>query len=61
VNYAARLVGAITGPEIWLSDRAKEDLDRTDSNQHALLTWDRHERVQLKGFVGNFILWSLSK
>lgn len=28
VNFAARVVGAFKGAEIWLSDRAKEDIDR---------------------------------
>ena len=28
VNFAARVVGVIKEAEIWLSDRAKEDIDR---------------------------------
>lgn len=59
VNFAARVVGAIKGSEIWLSDRAKEDLDRSGSSQHAQLNWERHDGVQMKGFAGSFALWSL--
>ncbi len=28
VNFAARVVGAVQDAEIWLSERAKEDIDR---------------------------------
>jgi len=61
VNFAARVVGAIQGAEIWLSDRAKEDLDRSGAKQHAPLKWERHDGVQMKGFTGVFTLWSLRK
>ncbi len=37
VNFAARVVGAIKGAEIWLSDRAKEDIDRLGAAQHKQL------------------------
>ena len=59
VNFAARVVGAINGAEIWLSGRAKEDLDRAGTKQHGKLNWERHDDVQMKGFAGKFILWSL--
>jgi class 3 adenylate cyclase len=62
VNFAARVVGAIEQrPEIWLSDRAKEDLDRSGSGQRASLKWKRHDGLHLKGFTGDSTLWSLSK
>ncbi len=60
VNFAARVVGAIKGAEIWLSDRAKEDLDRAGARQHTQLRWERHDSVQMKGFTGAFTLWSLN-
>lgn len=59
VNFAARVISAIEErEEIWLSDRAKEDLDRAGAKQHALLKWERHDGVKMKGF-GSFTLWSL--
>jgi class 3 adenylate cyclase/GTPase SAR1 family protein len=61
VNFAARVVSAIEGPEIWLSDRAKEDLERGGARQHKQLRWERHEGVRMKGFSGSFTLWSLGK
>jgi len=61
VNFAARVVGAIKGAEIWLSDRAKEDLDRGGAKHHKQLTWIRHEDVEMKGFNGGFTLWSLQR
>jgi len=57
VNFAARVVGAIKGAEIWLSDRAKEDLDRSGGGK-VRLKWKRHD-VELKGFSGVFTIWSL--
>ena len=61
VNFAARVVQAITGAEIWLSDRAKEDIDDLRAKRHGTLKWERHEAVVMKGFPGTFKLWSLSK
>ncbi len=59
VNFAARVIGAIEGAEIWLSDRAKEDIDRLGATRHKRLRWKRHEDVTMKGFAGSFTLWSL--
>lgn len=59
VNFAARVVGAIKGAEIWLSDRAKKDMESSGAKQHAQLKWEQHDGVQMKGFIGGFTLWSL--
>ena len=59
VNFAARVVGAIKGAEIWLSDRAKKDLDSSGAKKHAQLKWEQHDGVEMKGFIGDFTLWSL--
>lgn len=61
VNFAARVVGSISGAEIWVSNEAKEYLDRGGARNHAQLTWKRHDGVKMKGFTGAFTLWSLSK
>ncbi|HST20110.1 MAG TPA: adenylate/guanylate cyclase domain-containing protein [Blastocatellia bacterium] len=61
VNFTARVVGAIKEAEIWLSDRAKEDLDRGGAKQNVQLKWVRHDDVQMKGFTGTFTLWSLNQ
>jgi len=61
VNFAARVVSAIKGPEIWLSDQAKADLDSGGAKQHSNLTWERKCAVEMKGFNGTFTLWSLSQ
>lgn len=58
VNFAARVVGAIKGAEIWLSDQAKKHLD--SSGAQPKLNWEQHDGVQMKGFIGEFTLWSLS-
>jgi WD40 repeat protein/class 3 adenylate cyclase/GTPase SAR1 family protein len=59
VNFAARVVSAIKGPEIWLSDQAKADLDSSGAKQHTKLKWGRQDGVEMKGFNGTFTLWSL--
>ncbi len=59
VNFAARVVGAVQDAEIWLSDRAKEDIDRLGAGKHKGLKWERHEGVAMKGFPGKSTLWSL--
>lgn len=61
VNFASRVVGAIIGAEIWLSDRAKEDIDRLDAEQYEQLGWQRHDGVAMKGFPGTFTLWAVRK
>ncbi len=61
VNFAARVIEAIKGEEIWLSDRAKEDIDRLGAAQHKNLKWEQHKGVAMKGFPDVFTLWSLVK
>jgi class 3 adenylate cyclase len=61
VNFAARVVGAISGAEIWLSDRAKEDIDRLGAVRHKKLDWKYHEHVDMKGFTGKVDLWSINE
>ena len=60
VNFAARVVGAIQGAEIWLSEQAKGDIDRLGAAKHKKLKWERREGISMKGFSGKFTLWSLS-
>ena len=61
VNFAAPVVGTIKGAEIWLSERAKEDIDAPDADRHRRLKWERHDGVAMKGFPGLFTLWSVGK
>jgi len=61
VNFAARVVGKIEGAEIWLSNPAKADIDALGAKRFQDLEWKRHEDVPMKGFSGNFALWSLKQ
>jgi class 3 adenylate cyclase len=61
VNFAARVIGKIAGAEIWISDRARMDLEVAGVRRHAGLAWQRHEGIALKGFEGEFVLWSLQQ
>src|SRR5712691_9899928 len=59
VNFAARVIGAITGSEIWVSEQAKADIDALGAGHHQDLQWQRHEDIEVKGFTGEITLWSL--
>lgn len=61
VNFAARVVGAIKEAEIWLSERAKEDIVALKASRHSGLKWQQQNGVVMKGFPGTFTLWSLGK
>ena len=61
VNLAARVVGAIKGAEIWVSEQAKADIDVLGARRHEELRWQRQDGVELKGFSGAFTLWSVAK
>jgi class 3 adenylate cyclase/GTPase SAR1 family protein len=61
VNFAARVVGAIKGAEIWLSKSAMEDIDQLGAATHKRLKWERHLDVTMKGFPGTFTLWAMSE
>jgi len=39
VNLATHVVGSIKGMEIWLSHRAKEDIDRLGAAKPKRLEW----------------------
>jgi WD40 repeat protein/class 3 adenylate cyclase len=58
VNFAARMM-IIAKDGIWLSDRAKEDLDRLGSAQYKKLRWESHDRSRLKGYIGMHRFWRL--
>jgi class 3 adenylate cyclase len=58
VALAKRVVDAIEGAEIWLSDRAKEDIHGAGTHRKAGWQWHPHE-VDLKSF-GHARLWSLT-
>lgn len=60
VHTAARLLSKIKGPEIWLTDRAKADIDAFGAAHHKNLSWSRHPRRRLRGLKQKvFTLWSI--
>jgi class 3 adenylate cyclase len=56
VNYAARVVGAAKGAEIFASSRAHSDIIQLGSKAHADIAWGQHV-TDLKGFTGQQDLW----
>jgi adenylate cyclase len=61
VDYAARVGGMAKGPEIWVSDVAKEHIDQEKARRHQPLLWTCHPDCELKGVVDPQILWSVTK
>lgn len=59
VNFAGRIISYIEGSEIWLSDKAKNDLLPL-GEKYAALQWQRHDDISLKGFPGTWTLWSVA-
>jgi class 3 adenylate cyclase len=60
VNFAARVVEVTRNAEIWLSSRAKEDVENVGAAKHKNLVWEKHDDVVMKGFPGKFTLWRVS-
>jgi class 3 adenylate cyclase len=60
VNFAARVVGAIKGGEIWLSEQAKQHIDQMRALRHQGLGWETRDDNKMKGFAGQFRLWALT-
>jgi class 3 adenylate cyclase len=58
VNFTARLQHQAKGVEIWVSARAKEDIDEERARAHEGLAWVEHPACELKGFAGTHRLWS---
>lgn len=59
VDFASRVVGAIRSSEIWLSERAKADIDLHKAARHKSLIWHGHKDIELKSFPGLHTLWSV--
>jgi adenylate cyclase len=59
VNYTARVESQAEGAEIWVSERAKKDIDEEKAEAHNHLSWTEHNDCELKGFSGKHILWSV--
>ena len=59
VNFAARVSGAAAGADIYLSERAKQDIDSKKAARHAEIAWRSCEELVLKGFPGRHRLWAL--
>jgi class 3 adenylate cyclase len=58
VNYTARVQSQTKGSEIWVSDRAKSDIDEEKAKTHQQIRWIKHPDCELKGFSGKHVLWS---
>ena len=59
VNYAARVIGKAKGSEIWVSSRARSDIEAEGPRGHESLQWVPHRQCTLKGFSGKHLLWSV--
>jgi len=59
VNYAARVVAVPGNNGVWLSSEAKGHVDQEGATHQVALPWQTHSGLDLKGFVGKQILWSI--
>ncbi|HEX8068395.1 MAG TPA: adenylate/guanylate cyclase domain-containing protein [Pyrinomonadaceae bacterium] len=59
VNMAARVEAKAQDGGIWVSAKVKEDIDTLGAARHKNLKWDEHAGQELKGFPGQFTLWSV--
>lgn len=57
VNYAQRVGSHASGAEIWLSDRAKKDIDEEGFDWPMIVAWQDHPEIELKGLDGKDLLW----
>jgi len=60
VNFAARVAGASSEAKVWLSCRAKEDVEKVGAGKHKHLVWVKHDDFAMKGFPGKFSLWAVN-
>ena len=58
VNFTSRVVAAVAGAAILLSDRAREDIEHLGAKHHRHLRFQRHDAIALRGFRDTFTLWS---
>ena len=59
INYTKRVLGNAKGPEIWLSNRAYEDIKQESAKMHDRLSWVKHTNCELAGIPGVHTLWSV--
>jgi class 3 adenylate cyclase len=60
INYTKRVLGKAKGAEIWLSERAYEDIKQESAKNHERLTWTKHPDCELDGFSERYSLWSVT-
>lgn len=60
VNYASRVQAQAEGSDVWVSDRAREDIEAERASRHDSLTWTEHPDRKLKGINGRHRLWSVA-
>lgn len=59
ISFTKRVLGQAKDAEIWLSDRAYEDIKQESAKTHERLTWMKHTDCALPGFPGMHTLWSV--
>ncbi len=59
INFTKRVLSKAKGAEIWLSERAYEDIRQERAKNHERLTWTKHPDCELDGFAERYSLWSV--
>jgi class 3 adenylate cyclase len=60
VDFASRICDLANGGELWLSERAREDVLATRPELGLRLGWRLHSDMAVKGFAERYRLWSLA-
>ena len=58
VNFAGRIIRAVKGAEIWMSDEARCQVGPL-SAKYDKIQWEQHDEIHFKGFPGTWTLWSV--
>lgn len=61
VNYAARVVSSAVGAEVRLSSEARSHVEQEGDPRHAALRYQALRDLEMKGFPGRHILWSVGR
>lgn len=58
VNFAGRIIRAVKGAEIWMSDEAKKQVGPLSAKYDGI-HWQQHDDIHFKGFPGTWTMWSV--
>lgn len=61
VNFTSRVVDSTKGPEVRLSNAAREQMDTEGTFDTSRVSWSAHQDCELRGFEGCYTLWTVDR